>query len=738
MVELLAPAGEYSSFLGAINAGADAVYLAGNMYGARASAKNFTSEEIIQAIKYAHLFNRKVFLTVNTLTKNEELEYLFDFLYPLYNNGLDAVIVQDIGVFKYIKECFPSLDIHMSTQSVITSKEGASFYKELGAKRVVLARELTLPEIKEITELGIETECFIHGAMCYSYSGMCLFSSFLGGNSGNRGRCKGPCRQPYVIDNKEGYYLSLADMNTIEIMDKLIGAGIYSYKIEGRLKSPAYSAGVTSIYRKYIDRYLENPGKEYKVDKEDIDFLKKLYSRKSTGTGYYERVSSPKMVTMDKGAYLKVDEDIENRILDEYVNNTKKHPIDMSLFALSNQKAVLSASLKINDIDIYESFESSDVIEKASNKITGEEDIKKHIQKLGNTNYCINNLTIEINDGFVPASLLNNLRRELIEKIDIAVNDVINKNDNREAAVRSSVKKIADNAGYSPKDDISKEQHKPLNRAFIDNYSQLKTLADTDFFDAYILSDDLYNSLSKKELSDIVSLKKKAECYVRLPFILRSLNRDYCLSLIEKSKNDDCISGIFVNQYDTYKLVKDSGYDKKIHADYGIYNFNSVSKSINEKLFDGTEIPFELSIRDINGIDYINSGIVVYGKAPLMQTANCVRKTTGQCIKAQNKNSDKPDSYIYIKDRLGVEFPVRIRCNDSLCLNTIYNSKPNSLHKYIGSLYSANIQFFDYCFTDENDTDIARIVYDFKELFDGQKMPKNLDYTAFHIKNGVN
>ena len=224
---------------------------------------------MLKAIKYAHLFKRKVYLTVNTLTKDEELEKLYDFLYPLYVSGLDAVIVQDIGVFFYIKENFPELDIHVSTQAVVTSEYGARFYTDLGAKRVVLARELTLDEIKKITAKGIETECFIHGAMCYSYSGMCLFSSFLGGNSGNRGRCKGPCRQPYKIENKEGYYLSLSDMNTLNIIDRLIDSGIYSFKIEGRLKSPSYAAGVTSVYRKYIDKHLENPNEELRIEESD-------------------------------------------------------------------------------------------------------------------------------------------------------------------------------------------------------------------------------------------------------------------------------------------------------------------------------------------------------------------------------------------------------------------------------------------------------------------------------------
>ena len=243
--ELLSPAGDYKCFAAAINAGADAVYLSGNRFGARAYAANFSDEELLKAIDHAHIFGRRVYLTVNTLLKDNEIPYLYDFLAPLYIAGLDAVIVQDIGVISYIRHYFPDLPIHASTQMTVTDAEGVRLLKDLGVKRVVLSRELSLDEIVRIyKETSMDLECFIHGALCYSYSGKCLFSSFAGGRSGNRGRCAGPCRQPYRTDPAGGekYLLSLKDMCTIRFLPKLIDAGITSFKIEGRMKTPLYVA----------------------------------------------------------------------------------------------------------------------------------------------------------------------------------------------------------------------------------------------------------------------------------------------------------------------------------------------------------------------------------------------------------------------------------------------------------------------------------------------------------------
>ena len=287
-IELLAPAGSYEGFEAAIGAGADAVYVGGAAFGARAYAKNFGEEELLRAIDTAHIHGKKLYLTVNTLLKNRELsEHLYDYLLPYYKEGLDAVIVQDMGVFMAIREMFPGLHLHASTQMTVTGPEGMRFLEEQGASRVVTARELSLDEIRRMHETSpIEIESFIHGALCYSYSGQCLMSSILGGRSGNRGRCAQPCRLPYQTvlcgeskdrtsenrisakrsqgKRKQGKRnaeeicpLSLKDISTIEILPQILDAGVTSLKIEGRMKQPGYTAGVTSVYRKYLDILLE-------------------------------------------------------------------------------------------------------------------------------------------------------------------------------------------------------------------------------------------------------------------------------------------------------------------------------------------------------------------------------------------------------------------------------------------------------------------------------------------------
>ena len=739
MIELLSPAGEYSSFLGAINAGADAVYLAGNMYGARASAVNFSNEELIKAIRYAHLFNRKVFLTVNTLTKNIELENLKEFLNPLYQNGLDAVIVQDIGVFKYIKETFKELDIHVSTQAVVTSKYGAEFYKNLGAARVVLARELTLPEVKEITSTGIETECFIHGAMCYSYSGMCLFSSFLGGNSGNRGRCKGPCRQPYTLENdkKEAYLLSLADMNTVEIIDKLIDACIYSFKIEGRLKSPSYAAGVTSVYRKYIDYCLENPGKELVVSNEDRNLLKTLYSRTSTGTGYYERVSSRKMVTIEKGAYAKVDDSLEKKIVEKYIDAPLKQKIDFNFKAIPGEKAVLKVSAFVNGKEFNAETESEENIDTAKNAPTTKEDILKQLKKLGNTDFELSECVIKVDNSFVPSSLVNKLRREAVELLEIEIfndkfknksSDGLDNALNNADSIMTDIIEIDDKGKSSNESENSCSDGLTQKRAFVKSFEQLKFVLNNDFYDSVCVSKDLLKNPDTESL--LINCLKPA--YIELPPVLRSLNLSEFEDLIEYAAKNDFINGVYANQYDAFELLKEKGFKKKICSNVNIYSYNNLSASFNSKLFDEITAPLELNLYDIPGI---NSGFsfLLYGRAPLMHTANCVLKTEGRC---QKGNPDKK-SFVNLKDRLGVDFKVYTACDEALCFNTIYNSKPTSLHKYFSRIKERKVNTYIFSFTDENTKEIETVTNFYKRILHGENIEPAFDFTAYHAKNGI-
>ena len=316
-VEILAPAGSMECLKAAIAAGADAVYTGGALFGARAYAHNLTEEELLEAIDYVHLHGRRLYLTVNTLIKDREMEkQMYDYLLPYYRQGLDAVIVQDIGLFRFIRKHFPDLPIHASTQMTLTGVEGAKFLEKEGAQRIVTSRELSMAEVKKIAdETELEIESFVHGALCYCYSGQCLFSSFIGGRSGNRGQCAQPCRLLYRTPEakRPQYLLSLKDICTLELIPEMIESGIYSFKIEGRMKKPEYAAAVAFQYRKYADLYLkyyeecpaeEDPAayamKKYRVREEDRQMLLDLYNRGGFHTGYYHTQNGREMISLNR------------------------------------------------------------------------------------------------------------------------------------------------------------------------------------------------------------------------------------------------------------------------------------------------------------------------------------------------------------------------------------------------------------------------------------------------------
>ena len=316
-VEILAPAGSMECLKAAVAAGADAVYTGGALFGARAYAHNLTEEELLEAIDYVHLHGRRLYLTVNTLIKDREMEkQMYDYLLPYYRQGLDAVIVQDIGLFRFIRKHFPDLPIHASTQMTLTGVDGAKLLEKEGAQRIVTSRELSMAEVKKIAdETELEIESFVHGALCYCYSGQCLFSSFIGGRSGNRGQCAQPCRLFYQTQEakRPQYLLSLKDICTLELIPEMIESGIYSFKIEGRMKKPEYAAAVAFQYRKYADLYLkyyeecpagEDPAayamKRYRVREEDRQMLLDLYNRGGFHTGYYHTQNGREMVSLNR------------------------------------------------------------------------------------------------------------------------------------------------------------------------------------------------------------------------------------------------------------------------------------------------------------------------------------------------------------------------------------------------------------------------------------------------------
>lgn len=477
--EVLAPAGTYECFRAAINAGADAVYLGGSMFGARAFAGNFEEAELIKAIRTAHLYGRKVYLTVNTLLRNDELEKLVQYVRSYYEEGLDAVIVQDYGVFAVLREAFPGLDLHASTQMTITGKYGAQLLKDMGAVRVVPARELSAKEIRDIYDnVDIEIESFVHGALCYCYSGQCLLSSMIGGRSGNRGRCAQPCRLTYSANGiSEKYLLSPKDMCTLEAVPDILDAGVYSLKIEGRMKSPEYVAGVSYAYRKYVDMYLEKGRDGYRVEEQDIRQLMDLYNRGGFCKGYYYAQNDKSMMTFDRpnhqgivvgnikngelilsqevnpGDVLEFPDGSEyttptgkksgrlalpkgvlknpkngatvyrtrnNELLGQlragYIDNDIKIPVRMEIFLKSGERACLKLLSGDKELVVY-----GDVLEPSDKRPAVREDVVKQLKKLGGTAFSSDEGSIVTDiqgSPFVPVRLLNDLRRNALEELE--------------------------------------------------------------------------------------------------------------------------------------------------------------------------------------------------------------------------------------------------------------------------------------------------------------------------------
>lgn len=477
--EVLAPAGTYECFRAAINAGADAVYLGGSMFGARAFAGNFEEAELIKAIRTAHLYGRKVYLTVNTLLRNDELEKLVQYVKPYYEEGLDAVIVQDYGVFAVLREAFPGLDLHASTQMTITGKYGAQLLKDMGAARVVPARELSANEIRDIYDnVDVEIESFVHGALCYCYSGQCLLSSMIGGRSGNRGRCAQPCRLTYSANGiSEKYLLSPKDMCTIEAVPDILDAGVYSLKIEGRMKSPEYVAGVSYAYRKYVDMYLEKGRDGYRVEEQDIRQLMDLYNRGGFCKGYYYAQNDKSMMTFDRpnhqgivignikngelilsqevnpgdvlefpdgseyttptgkksgrlalpkgvlknpkngaAVYRTRNNELLGQLRAEYIDNDIKIPVRMEIFLKSGERACLKLLSWDKELVVY-----GDVLEPSDKRPAVREDVVKQLKKLGGTAFSSDegSIVTEIQGSpFVPVRLLNDLRRNALEELE--------------------------------------------------------------------------------------------------------------------------------------------------------------------------------------------------------------------------------------------------------------------------------------------------------------------------------
>lgn len=698
--ELLAPAGNLEIFKGVIESGADAVYVGGSMFGARAYANNFTEEELLEAIDFAHLRGVKVYLTVNTLIKNSEFSKLYDYLLVYYKRGLDAVIVQDIGVVKAIHEYFPSMEIHTSTQMTVTGADGVRFLSQFGVTRVVMAREVSLAEMKRIhEETGMELEAFVHGALCYSYSGQCLFSSILGGRSGNRGRCAQPCRLPYTVEGKKDeYILSLKDMCGIKALDKLHDAGVYSLKIEGRMKQLEYACGVVKYYRSYIDSMKP-------VTDADYDRIKALGNRCGFTNRYYFDHNGSDMVT-----YVK-----PNFVSNAAEPSPEKRKLSIEGELVLREGEPGSLTVKRGDVTYKASIEPVSAALKAPLDKKAAID---RINKTGDTDFEFSHIKAQIGENvFVPNGALNKLRRDAISGLC----DKLLKKYYRNDARYTDMSRLTALPEHVVKSDAAHDEA-------INDYTticscmtraQLDTLIGYECFDVFYLDFDMYdrNTLIQRFADDVKCLtKRNKKVYLMLPTIFRADSSDYFVS-IAKELDKVSFEGFVVKNYEELYLTENLFTDKKIILDHNMYTFNDVSKSaFFEHGVSGDTVPLELNSREIMHRNNIGSQMIVYGYYPLMTTANCVHKNTKGC--------DKKQKLIYLKDRYNKSFAVCNNCKE--CYNTIYNSLPTMLTKNISKLKEAGIRSFRYSFTIETPKQIKAVMDD-----------KVAEYTNGHYKRGV-
>ena len=698
--ELLAPAGSLEILKGVIESGADAVYVGGSMFGARAYANNFTEEELLEAIDFAHLRGVKVYLTVNTLIKNSEFSKLYDYLLVYYKRGLDAVIVQDIGVVKAIHEYFPSMEIHTSTQMTVTGADGVRFLSQFGVTRVVMAREVSLAEMKRIhEETGMELEAFVHGALCYSYSGQCLFSSILGGRSGNRGRCAQPCRLPYTVEGKKDeYILSLKDMCGIKALDKLHDAGVYSLKIEGRMKQLEYACGVVKYYRSYIDS--KKP-----VSDADYERIKALGNRCGFTDRYYFDHNGSDMVTYVKPNF------VSNAA--EPSPEKRKLSIEGELVLRAGEPG--SLTVKKGDVTYKASIEPVSAALKAPLDKKAAID---RINKTGDTDFEFSHIKAQIGENvFVPNGALNKLRRDAISGLCDKLLKKYYRNDAR----------YVDMSGLTALPEHVVKSDAAHDEAINDytticscmTRAQLDTLIGYECFDVFYLDFDMYDrkTLIQQFADDVKSLtKRNKKVYLMLPTIFRADSSDYFVS-IAKELDTVSFEGFVVKNYEELYLTENLFTGKKVILDHNMYTFNDVSKSVFfEHGVSGDTVPLELNSREIMHRNNIGSQMIVYGYYPLMTTANCVHKNTKGC--------DKKQKLIYLKDRYNKSFAVCNNCKE--CYNTIYNSLPTMLTKNISKLKEAGIRSFRYSFTIETPKQIKAVMDD-----------KVAEYTNGHYKRGV-
>lgn len=694
--ELLAPAGSLETLIAVSNAGADEVYAGGIKYGARAYAGNLTENELMWAIEYLHLHNKKLYLTLNTLIKNDELVELYDYLLPLYIKGLDGIIVQDIGVISYIRKQFPDLPVHVSTQASIFGIDALNFFYESGAKRAVLARELSLSEIEKIKKnTDIELEVFVHGALCYSYSGMCFYSSLIGGRSGNRGRCAQPCRMSYSVNGNEREWMSLKDLSLLEQLDKLCAIGVDSLKIEGRMKNTSYAVGVTKTYRKYLDLLKKNQS-NFKVSSNDKEYLKSLYQRRGFDCGYLFRQNGKEMLISENR---RKNKESDNNLTDTEVA-PQKISVNFNAYFKMNEPALLMISDDNNVITA-----EGPICTKAQKKPLSKETVADKLSKVNDTLLSIDDLNIEIDkDLFVPLSALNELRRT-------AVDLYLSKRE------ESFLRNKPDKLDLSFVDNFKEDNIKNSFSASFLSIEQGLVLSKNDFIKRIYFPLELIISEFNASVSLLKSFKTTGkQLYLSLPEVFRDRSK------ILLNKNLDSLieyfDGFLIKNIDELFFIKKNYSKMNAVLDFTVYAFNNLTADYLKNYYSSLTAPIELNFNELKNLSFQPSEIVIYGRYPMMFSANCLIKNSNKCTKLNES--------LYFKDRMGMNFYVKSFCSG--CYNVIYNSKVTSLLEDLDKIDTLSISSYRFSFTDETADDISNILKYFKN-------PK--EFTKGHFIRGV-
>lgn len=822
--ELLAPAGSVEALRAAFMAGADAVYIGGDRFGARAYADNPGEQQLLESIDLAHRLGKRLYLTVNTLLKDQELEEeLYHWMLPYVREGLDGVIIQDFGAVRLFQNMFPDLPLHASTQMTVTGLHGAEFLQKQGFTRVVPARELSLDEIREIRQkTGLEIETFIHGAMCYAYSGQCLFSSMLGGRSGNRGRCAGICRLPFEvcradekfrigekmefrpdggagykpgkreagrrdgrgarnsgnIPQREYYPLNMKDMCTVEILPELLRAGICSLKIEGRMKKPEYTAGVVSVYRKYLDRYAEHPDAvSWRVEENDLRFLWDLFNRDGFSKSYYFEKNGRDMIALknEKLDHVrqKAAQELTDRIRRELAAPERQKKLQAPVegrLVLQEGRAHLELAVCLpsaknagSDSRLEISLDK-DGVQKAQNQPMTEERVRKQMNKTGGSPFYFSSLDIRMAESlFIPVQLLNEIRREGFSLLEEACRDgfrrspEINKTGaegsrgsgegSGAAESRSGIYEgrcggeKAGGTGASGKPATADQKNRNGRLpvwAVVETEEQAEVLAGKEKLEGIYLPARLF--LEPDKIRELLQRMREQDILpgLALPYILR---RDRVKAVRQAADAyldilDGQTPAFLVRNLEEVGLTAEIFRSRNLDTAAGTI-LDSMVETMNtgaEKWFALSGFPnntvsLELNSKEMLRRDNSRSELVVYGRIPLMFSQQCLQKTMDFC-------SHRRD-HLILKDRKNILFPVQ--CDCGTCTNIIYNSFPTSLLGLKGEVMQTGCCSVRLCFTTEDGKQTDSVADAFLRVYAGDGEPEGeLEQTTRgHFHRGI-